>query len=334
MFSLFPIGRHMTENSTMMHLGFLLLVLFISTSTSHPQCLNFRPPFEAQKIEFCKEYAEFGCCNQDDDNAIRKKHFQVLFELENRLGVVGCREKLRRVLCLQCNPYAAHVYDAEATLTQRPFPGLCKSYCEDFYDTCIEALPLLTEDETTRTSAESRSLFCEHNAAPDPQYCYPNLDTDGALLFNISREGRTDSDCVCLESVASQLRNPLLLKTPPDESHRMFVAEQKGFIHIFFPNNTQHPELFMDLSKAVHVTTSRGDERGFLGLAFHPKFAENRRFFVYYYAIDDGSHVTILSEFLQDPEDSMKVQEDSERVLMKIDQPFSNHNGGEVRKGR
>ena len=185
-----------------------ILTLHCGGVLSHPQCLDFRPPFETRNLEFCHEYVEFGCCTPKDDLAIQKKHYGIISSIENKDGVLGCREKLRQVMCLQCHPYAAHIYDKEATAIQRPFPGLCQSFCEDFYDSCNISIPLLTEDENTLLSAESKDLFCEHNAAPDPDYCYPDLDSNEELLYNISREGTSVAGCVCFEEFAAGLKKP------------------------------------------------------------------------------------------------------------------------------
>ena len=78
----------------------------------------------------------------------------------------------------------------------------------------------------------------------------------------------------------------------------------------------------------MYVSSRTGDERGFLSLAFHPNYALNRRLFVYYSTNYEGSHKTRLSEFFAHPENMDKVDEDSERVLLDIDQPYANHNGG------
>ena len=305
-----------------------IVILQYGGVLSHPQCLDFRPPFETSNLEFCPEYSEFGCCTPEDDLAIQKKHYSIISSIENKDGVMGCRKKLREVMCLQCHPYAAHIYDKEATAIQRPFPGLCQSFCEEFYDACKISIPFLTEDENTLISAESKDLFCEHNAAPDPDYCYPDLDSNAELLHNISREGTSVAGCVCLEEFASGLKNPLLLEVPPDGTQRMFIAEQQGTVYIYHPNKTRNPEPFMNLSSIVHVSSRPGDEKGFLSLAFHPEYAINRRLFVYYSINHEGSHKTRLSEFLADPENMDKVDEDSERVILDTDQPYENHNGG------
>jgi glucose/arabinose dehydrogenase len=90
-------------------------------------------------------------------------------------------------------------------------------------------------------------------------------------------------------------------------------------------NNTVLPALFLDIRSAI----SSGGERGLLGLAFHPRFTENRRFFVNY---TDRGGDTHIAEFRA--RDADAADAGSERTLLVIAQPFSNHNGGGLAFGR
>jgi glucose/arabinose dehydrogenase len=115
-----------------------------------------------------------------------------------------------------------------------------------------------------------------------------------------------------------------------DGSGRIFVIRQSGVIEAIDENGVN--STFMDISS--HLTS--GGERGLLGLAFHPDFAENDRFFVNYTA--SSSHPsgaalgdTVISEFTVDG--SGIGDPESERVLMTIVQDFGNHNGGNIKFG-
>jgi len=127
-------------------------------------------------------------------------------------------------------------------------------------------------------------------------------------------------------TVASGLSGPVYVTHAGDDSGRLFVIEQAGRIRIVDAGGALLATPFLDITGPVRS----GGERGLLGLAFHPDYAvegadgENK--FYVYYTGDVGAGDTFVSEFsavsdtIADPS--------SERVLMQIDQPFSNHNGG------
>ncbi len=116
-----------------------------------------------------------------------------------------------------------------------------------------------------------------------------------------------------------------------DGSGRLFVFRQNGVIQVFKPGT--EPSMFMTLPGPLSV----GGERGLLGLAFHPNFSDNGRFFVNYTAGSGHpsgatSPDTIISEFRTDPNTGLG-DPDSEQVLMTITQDFGNHNGGQIKFG-
>jgi glucose/arabinose dehydrogenase len=83
--------------------------------------------------------------------------------------------------------------------------------------------------------------------------------------------------------------------------------------------------------------SARYDERGLLGMAFHPSFKSNGRFFVYYSAPlregAEGNHTSHISEFAVSAEDPDTADPDSERIVLQVDEPQSNHNGGQLAFG-
>lgn len=143
-----------------------------------------------------------------------------------------------------------------------------------------------------------------------------------------------------LEVVAEGLTSPLLLTTPDDGTQRRFIVEQIGRIQILMPDGTLQPEPFLDIRSKLVPLVDLFDERGLLGLAFHPEFKTNGRFFVYYSTPmrSDAplrtrlhwNHTARVSEFKVSKEDPNKTNLITERILLQIDEPQFNHNGGNV----
>jgi hypothetical protein len=98
---------------------------------------------------------------------------------------------------------------------------------------------------------------------------------------------------------------------------RIFVVEETGTIHIVNPDGTVVPEPFLDLSTTV---SGRPGQQGMLGLAFHPDFANNGRFYVDYNNLYANGQITI-SEFQVDPDDPDKADPRTERPLLTIAKP-------------
>src|SRR6185436_12960842 len=76
--------------------------------------------------------------------------------------------------------------------------------------------------------------------------------------------------------------NPVCLASPPGETNRLFVVEKQGRIIVITNLAAPTRTVFLDISSRVQSAASVPDERGLLGLAFHPNFAANRLFYVYY----------------------------------------------------
>jgi uncharacterized protein (TIGR03437 family) len=127
--------------------------------------------------------------------------------------------------------------------------------------------------------------------------------------------------------IATGLTSPLYLTNARDGSGRLFVLERPGRIRVMRRGETSPvTRPFLDISAKVML----GGERGLLGLAFHPQYKANRRFFVNYTRIPDGA--TVISEFKVSASNPY-IAETDERVLLTIAQPFSNHNGGMIEFG-
>lgn len=124
-----------------------------------------------------------------------------------------------------------------------------------------------------------------------------------------------------LREVANGLDAPLFLASPPGDLARQFIVEQTGKIKIL-KDDALLPTPFLDISSKI----SSGGERGLLGLAFHPGYGTNGRFVVYYTNPSGDTRVGVYrvssNPDIADPA--------SEQIILSVDQPFSNHNGGMV----
>ena len=125
---------------------------------------------------------------------------------------------------------------------------------------------------------------------------------------------------------------PLQLMHAGDGSNRIFVANQAGMIHVFKNDRgVKKAKLFLDIRKRVHQWRV-DDEEGVLGFAIHPKFKKTGQVFVYYNT-KDKPRLIYLSRFTRSKNDPNKADPDSEEILLKIQQPFANHNGGPMAFG-
>lgn len=128
-----------------------------------------------------------------------------------------------------------------------------------------------------------------------------------------------------LEPVAEGLTAPLDVVDPGDGSGRLFIVQQGGEILVHDGSRVLE-QPFLDLSTQVSCC----DERGLLGLAFHPRYSENARFFVNYTGRSSGQTIVSGFEVSSDPN---VADSSSELQLLTISQPFSNHNGGHLAFG-
>jgi len=138
--------------------------------------------------------------------------------------------------------------------------------------------------------------------------------------------------------VAQGLTAPIYLVSPPDGSGRLFIVDQVGFIRIVDASGATLPTPFLDVRSKLVPLDPNYDERGLLGLAFHPDYATNGRFFIYYSAplragAPAGWNTTsTISEFHVTGNANV-ADASSERILLQVDKPQFNHNGGTVTFG-
>jgi glucose/arabinose dehydrogenase len=138
------------------------------------------------------------------------------------------------------------------------------------------------------------------------------------------------------EAFPHRFNRPVFLRSVPRRAQTpsveyLAVVEQAGVIWVFENDpEVSRKKVFLDLQKKVH---SEGNEEGLLGLAFHPRFVENGYFYVYYSHFEDSIRSSILSRFTCTSRETLLVDPASEKRIMKIPQPYSNHNGGALEFG-
>ena len=166
-----------------------------------------------------------------------------------------------------------------------------------------------TERETPSTTPESRPA----NPSPGSESGEPpsrSFDPEGSRIE--------------LEAVAEGFEAPLGITHAGDDSDRLFVVEQAGTVRILSEGEVLD-EPFLDVSEAIVA----GGEQGLLGLAFHPDYRRNGRFFINYTDVEGN---TVVAE-VRTSNDPDRADEGSLRPLLHIDQPFANHNGGQLAFG-
>jgi glucose/arabinose dehydrogenase len=131
-----------------------------------------------------------------------------------------------------------------------------------------------------------------------------------------------------LSPFVSGLAAPVGMEEPNDGSGRLFVLEQAGQIRII-QNGSLVVEPFLDLTSKVES----GGEEGLLGLAFHRSFSSNGRFFVYYTQRVGAQLQSVFSEYAVSGSNPNQADAATERILLVVDQPFDNHNGGQLAFG-
>jgi glucose/arabinose dehydrogenase len=137
-----------------------------------------------------------------------------------------------------------------------------------------------------------------------------------------------------LEKIAGGFSSPMMIALPPDASGRMAVVDQIGIVKMIGSDKKVSDKTFLDVRDRMVNLNSVYDERGLFSLVFHPDYRNNGRVFVYYSApLQSGaplgwSSTNRLSEFRVMAGNPDSVDMSSEKILLTVDKPSSNHNGG------
>lgn len=146
------------------------------------------------------------------------------------------------------------------------------------------------------------------------------------VLFVGAAIGQSAPAIRLLPFISTGLTSPVFMTSARDGSNRLFIVQQGGIIKVLQPGSTT-PTDFLNITSRVRS----GGERGLLGLAFHPQYSTNRRFFVYYTRQPDGA--IQIAEYQTSATDA-NVADTTEKIIISILHPtFGNHNGGTVAFG-
>lgn len=131
-----------------------------------------------------------------------------------------------------------------------------------------------------------------------------------------------------IQNYFTGLSSPVFLTNAGDGSRRIFIVQQRGIIKVAQPGSS----VLTDYLNLSNIVSNSGSERGLLGLAFHPQFSVNRRFFVYYTRQSDGA--VEIAEYSQSAANPNVADPIAVRVILTIPHSsFSNHNGGTIAFG-
>ena len=119
------------------------------------------------------------------------------------------------------------------------------------------------------------------------------------------------SQQLVVEKLKEKFKKPVYLTAPKNQSDTLFIVEQNGVIQTIINGKKDKP--LLNLIKQVHQPKLPGDERGLLGMALHPRFHENGKFYVNYINHDDE---TIISSFTFSP-NNFDVDRATEKIILK-----------------
>ncbi|ELY26728.1 blue (type 1) copper domain-containing protein [Natrialba magadii ATCC 43099] len=206
--------------------------------------------------------------------------------------------------------------------------------------------------ETQEVEFTAEEGMAEYYCAPHPQAMRGQIElVDEAN--NEEEDVNDDPDVIIgdgptvgLETVADGLNAPIDLQFAEGETDRRFIVDQTGQIHIHGEDGLED-EPFLDIEDRMVELEGDFDERGLLGLAFHPNFEENGQFYVRYSAEGEEpeygapgaevpetvDHLDTLAQFETADDDNTEADPDSEEILLEIPQPQFNHNAGPIAFG-
>ena len=178
---------------------------------------------------------------------------------------------------------------------------------------------------STPTSAPPSELPASPTALPAPTDTPTEVETPASAptVTVIRNQGLPDQNSADWRELVTGLDRPVFITSAGDNSGRLFIIEKVGLIRIV-QDNQLLVEPFLDIRDRVGSDRS---EQGLLGLAFHPNYPSDGRFFVNY---TDKNGDTVIAQYNVSTSDPNQADKGSEVRLIRVNQPYANHNGGEV----
>ncbi|MEE6461390.1 hypothetical protein FKM82_001282 [Ascaphus truei] len=318
------------------------------------RCLNGNPPRRVKKRhrkmqtldlgwggEGCRGlYPRLSCCSKTDSPGLQMdpKVFSVTNNTE-------CAKLLEEIRCAYCSPHAQNLFHpperTETSERQLVIPTLCKDYCKEFYYTCRGHIPGLLQ-----TTAEE---FCFYHVTRDSGLCFPDFprkQVRGPASNYLDQMEEYDKveeissrkhrhNCYGIQEIVRGLRQPVGAMHCGDGSHRLFILEKEGYVKILSPEGDLIKEPFLDIHKVVQSGIKGGDERGLLGLAFHPNYKKNGKLYVSYttnqerWASGPHDHILRVVEYTVSRKNPSQVDIRTERVFLEVAELHRKHLGGQ-----
>ncbi|HEX8706475.1 MAG TPA: PQQ-dependent sugar dehydrogenase [Myxococcaceae bacterium] len=169
---------------------------------------------------------------------------------------------------------------------------------------------------------------------PGPQPAPYGLDERPSNTTCLARERPVENTGVSTQLVFPNLRfsQPVFALQAPGDGSRVFVVERGGIVRVFANDNaTTTASNFIDIN--ARVNAEAGGEAGLLGMAFHPNFATNREVFLSYTGFGGPTDLRSVISRFKSNDNGATLDPASEEILLTIDQPYTNHNGGGIAFG-
>src|SRR2546428_4620439 len=131
--------------------------------------------------------------------------------------------------------------------------------------------------------------------------------------------------------IVRDLQSPVEMAVPKDGTDRIFIIEQLGKVRII-QNGKLLSQPFLNLQNKMVPMHNSYTERGLLGIAFHPDFKSNKKFYVYYSApssYSGSNHKSVIAEYKESATNT-NLAENNGRIVLEIEEPEANHNGGHM----
>lgn len=149
------------------------------------------------------------------------------------------------------------------------------------------------------------------------------------VLFSVMVNPELEVD---FDLIADGFNSPVYLTHSGDGSDRLFIVDQVGLVYVI-ENGFLLSNPFLNISHKLVDLMPGFDERGLLGLAFHPDFESNGLFYVYYSAPTDNelyNHTSVIAEYEVSETNPNRADPTTERIVLTVDQPEFNHDGGQL----